>query len=872
MKHKLFVLVSCVLMASMLFSACAPAAPTAAPAQPTTAPTEAVAAPTATTAAPAEPTATTAAPAEPTATTAAEPTQAPAANAGWLDKIVFSAIADLEPAVAQLKAGTIDMYAVSNDDANVYEQVKADASLKYANVYGSSDQMLMNTVDCTSKGILNPFSNMAIREAMNWAIDRNYVVQEFLGGLGQPKFSPFTGAFPDAARNAAVFGAVATKYAYNLDKAKEVVDAEMAKMGATAGSDGKWQYKGKPVVVVSLIRTEDKRKEIGNYFADQLEKLGFTVDRQEKTRSEAAPIWQGEPTDCKFSVYTAGWISTSITRDEGLNFVQYNTGKVQGLPVMNAYQPSKELEAVEEPLFTNSFKTMDERAQLFQQAMDLSMKESWWGVWVVDISSYEPYSSKVSGAYDLAGGFATSQLLPYTLAKEGSKELHIAQSGILVQPWNPIQGSNWVDDGMVQHQTMDWGVIANPYTGLFMPKTVAKGDLTVKTGLPVSKTLDWVTLTTADEITVPDDAWADWDATNQKWITAAEKAKADPKFKLTANTKSVVTYKPELFQTKWHDGSNMSVADFVLYNIIVNFDLGKKESKLYDENYAATIETFLSHFKGWKITSTDPLTIETYDDQFALDAENNINSWYPSSVNYGQGAFENLAAAVMAEADGKLAFTTDKAQAKKVEWTSFISGPALDILSSYLDKAATSGDLPYANTMSQFIKPDEAKARYANLQTFFKAKKHMWLGTGPYMVDQVFPVEGSITLVPFPDYTGKPGEFSGFGAPMIATASVDGPTQLKAGDEGAFTVTVDNGDQPYPSDQIDAVTFTVFNAKGDQIGTGEGKMSAEGQYDITLPADITSKLEAGPSKLVVAVTSKAVSLPTFVTYEFVGVK
>ena len=66
--------------------------------------------------------------------------------------------------------------------------------------------------------------------------------------------------------------------------------------------------------------------------------------------------------------------------------------------------------------------------------------------------SFSPYNKDVQGAYDLAGGFASAQLFPYTLrfaGKEGG-EVKIAQSGILVQPWNPIAGSNWTDDAMIQ--------------------------------------------------------------------------------------------------------------------------------------------------------------------------------------------------------------------------------------------------------------------------------------------------------------------------------------------------------------------------------------------------------------------------------------
>ena len=70
---------------------------------------------------------------------------------GWLDKIIFSAIPDPEPAVAQIQAGAIDMYSAAIDEADVYEKVKADPNLSSAKIYGTSNQILFNTVPAPIK-------------------------------------------------------------------------------------------------------------------------------------------------------------------------------------------------------------------------------------------------------------------------------------------------------------------------------------------------------------------------------------------------------------------------------------------------------------------------------------------------------------------------------------------------------------------------------------------------------------------------------------------------------------------------------------------------------------------------------------------------
>ena len=389
----------------------------------------------------------------------------------------------------------------------------------------------------------------------------------------------------------------------------------------------------------------------------------------------------------------------------------------------------------------------------------------------------------------------------------------------------------------------------------------------------MAKSSDWVTLDFAKEIKVPADAWADWDPVAQKFITVAEKYGDKG---VTTKTKSTVVYKPELWNTTWHDGNKMTVADFV-FEMITTFDFGKDKSKVYNESLKSGVDTFLEHFKGVKIVSTDPLTIETYDDTFALDAELTVTDWfpgryYPSASTNGMIAWHDLAPALLAEQDGKLAMTTDKAQAAKIEWTSLLAGPAVEIEKTYLDKAIADKFLPYAPTMSQYVKPEEIDARYANLSKFYDAHKHFMIGTGPYFVDQVFPVEGNLTLSRYEPYLFPADQFAAFAAPKIATASVDGPTSVKAGEEASFDVTVDFNGEAYPSADIAKVSYILFDASNAVVSTGEGALTAEGMYQIVIPADVTAKLSEGASKISVVVSSKVVSIPSFVAYEFVVTK
>jgi len=787
-----------------------------------------------------------------------------------VDKVVFTAINQADEAVTQLQAGQIDVYAYTVSDPNLFATVKGDPKLSYTTSFGSYNEITFNPILTFTDGTLNPFGDPQVREAMNYLIDRDYISSEIFGGLAVPKYTNLNSAFADYARYIDVTRTIENQYAYNLDKANAIITERMTALGAVMGADGKWMNAdGKtPVTIIGIIRTEDKRKDIGDYLSNQLEKIGFVVDRQYKTRTEASPIWNGRAPaleDHGFNFYTGGWITTAISRDDGTNFDYFYT-ELGGTAPLNVAQKNDpayhnaDNTGCADKLWTNNFASMDERAQLFKTCLELSMKDSN-RIWVVDQISFSPMTANLAVTYDLAGGVAGAQLWPYTidLKDQDGGTVRWAQPGVLVDPWNPIAGTNWVYDSSVIRATEDTGTIANPYTGLALPSRIEKMDLVAKTGLPIGKTLDWVNLTFQDKIDVPADAWADWDATNQTFIPAGEGK--------TANVKVTVTYPTDMFTTvKWHDGSPLSVGDFVL-GMILTFDTAKPESAIYDEAQVATLDAYLSHFKGVKIESTSPLVISTYDDLYALDAENNVISWWP---NYGPipspGSWHALAAGILAETNKELAFSADKATTLSVEWMSYIAGPSLAILEKYVNQAATDNYIPYASFLGQYVTAEEATTRWANIKAWYLAHGSFWVGTGPFYLESVFPVEGSVTIARNPDYPDASDKWAGFAAPPIPVVDLTGPAEVAIGTAATFTVTVSFNNAPYAAADVDGVKFLVFGADGNLVTTGQATFVADGQYTIDLP---TTGMAAGSNKLEVAVTSKLVSIPAITNIQFV---
>lgn len=842
MKNKWFMVVSLIIAATMILSACA---------KPTAAPTEA-------------PVVTTevAATAAPTEAPTKEPTTR---HGGWFDDITFTVVST-DSVITQLQAGAIDIYADALSSADL-PAIK-EAGLDYATANGLYYDLMFNPAVFTDTTVLNPFSDRKIREAVNWLLDRDYINQEIFAGGALPKFFAITTQFPDYADLADVARKLESAYAYNPEKAKEVITAQMETMGATL-VDGKWNFSGKPVTLIFIIRpdSDGTRKPMGDYIANQFESIGFTVDRQYKKGSEASPIWIGsQPEEGQWNMYTAAWSATVLDRNQSNIFQEmYLPTSAQGIPVFLANVPDPEFQKLGDDLYNSKFTTMQERHDMMARAMELSLQDSF-QLFLIDGKSYIPYVKGLQVTYDLAAGVQGSQIWPVTLRwadKEGGS-LKWATQDLFGDPWNPIAGSNWAFDQAAIRATQSGDIMYDPYTGLVWPNRIEKAEVVATEGMPITKSSDWVDLKFEKEVAVPEDAWVDWDAKTQTFITAGAGT--------TAKAKVTYYYPADLFDTvKWHDGSPFSVADIVM-GTILTFDRANPDSKMYDEQAVPTFEVFKADFKGVRIASTDPLVVEYYTDTFQLDAELNVvlaTGW--PTYTFGEGAWDVMAIANLAEENGELSYSIDKATLKDpaIEQTSFIGGPSLEILAKYLDQATTDSYIPYAPTMSQYVTAEEAAARYANLKAWYAEHSHFWVGTGPYYLDKVYMTEKSLTLKSFADYPDLSDRWANYGAPKIADVTLDGPGQVKIGEEATYDVMVTYQDAPYPQAEIKQVKFLLYNAKNEIVQVAEATAVEDGHYTIVLPKEITSKLEAGSNKLEIAVVPSVVSVPTFASIQFV---
>ncbi len=781
---------------------------------------------------------------------------------GWMDNVVTIEESSSAAGISQLSTGHLDVFADTITQPDLYERIRDDEAIQYSESFGSYNELSFNPAGPVfpETGELNPFAVPRVREAMNWLIDRDYLAEEIFGGMALPRLFPITSAFPDYARMIEQVRELEVKYAHDFERAERIISEEMIELGAEM-VDGVWYFEGNPVVIRVLIRTEDERVEVGDYVADLLERIGFMTRRRYATAAEASPIWMsGNPEAGEFHVYTGGWVTTVVDRDQAPNWDFFYTPRGLGTPLWQAYQPSDEFDEVSRRLDTRDFSTMAEREELMARAMELGMEDSV-RLWLVDRLAVNPYRSDVELTADLAGGISGSWLWAYTARKtdEIGGELRVGLPSVMTEPWNPLDGSNWVFDMMMIRATADMGYQWDPYTGLHYPKKFESAHVSIEEGLPVDKTLDWVELEFVEGGNqVPGDAWADWDPVEQRFLTVDEKYPEG----ITSRRKITTVY-PEDFleKTYWHDGSKFSAGDIVWWFLnYYSFDRSAEESEFFDGAKVAEYESFMDHFRGFKITSQDPLTIEYYSDLYYLDAEWYIFSGYPY-YDQGPGAWHNMALGYLAEVEEETAFSSFKADQLDVERLNMIGGPSLDILEKHLDRALEENILPYSEVMSEFVTEEEVQERYQNLQAWYENKGHFWLGTGPYYVESVSPVAGILNLARNENYPYRADRWDIFVEPRVPEVDLTGPGAIMLGDEVVFELDISFDNEPYASDDLDSVLLLLFDENDNLVTSQRAVWQEAGNWQVIIDGDVTSELLTGSTTVEAVVTSKLVATP-----------
>src|SRR6266516_28057 len=236
-------------------------------------------------------------------------------KSAFVDTVRFIQYLDDNVALQEIKSGNLDTY-FSRIPLETVSDVKADPNLKVYDRIAGSFGLLLNPAPSKDNNSINPFQFRQVRFAMNYLVDREFVVDEILRGYGTSLAAPFGVYSPEYLNvldTIESFG-----FRYNPQFAQKMISDTLTKAGAT-NQGGKWFFKGNPINIKILIRSDDaQRLSMGELVASELQNAGFNVQREYGDLNKATLIVYGsDPRDFLWQVYTEAYAGTSA-------FVKYN--------------------------------------------------------------------------------------------------------------------------------------------------------------------------------------------------------------------------------------------------------------------------------------------------------------------------------------------------------------------------------------------------------------------------------------------------------------------------------------------------------------------------------------------------------------------
>jgi len=195
------------------------------------------------------------------------------AKGPYLDEITFVHYLDEQIAAKEVQAGNLQAY-FWRIPLEVADQMKQDPNVVVKESPGGFWALLLNPVK-TEK--FNPFSVKEVRYALNFLINRQFLVNEILRGYGASQVGVYGIYDPDYHVIADEIDALGIKY--NPELANQMINDAMTKAGAQKVG-GKWRMNNEPITINFFIRSDDPRRTaLGGAVTSGLENAGFTVEK-----------------------------------------------------------------------------------------------------------------------------------------------------------------------------------------------------------------------------------------------------------------------------------------------------------------------------------------------------------------------------------------------------------------------------------------------------------------------------------------------------------------------------------------------------------------------------------------------------------------
>lgn len=664
------------------------------------------------------------------------PCVAPHSNPGpSADRIEFSQNG-VDQAATSVRNGTLDFYQAGLKLAAA-EQIRNDPQVRSYRAPSGSIGLLLNPAPDPNG--LNPFSLLPVRQAMQYLVDRDFIANTIYGGNAVSQIAPISSLDYDYLT---IAGVIAQKRIHHdTDLALRMIAEAMQDAGATL-VDGKWNYNGQPIRIKFIIRTEDERREVGDSVRALLETAGFTVITNYQDFAAAiSTVQTSDPQVFDWHLYTEGWGKGSADRYDFAAINQFAAPWMANMPgwlIFGFWQyENSSLDEVGQKLFMGDFSSRQERDELYRRATEMALDESV-RIWLATTFSVFPASPQLNCVTEDIVSGPKSLLTLREAYIPGEDTLRVGHFWVWTERsvWNPVGGFGDVFSVDIWKNITDPALINDPFSGRPIP---FRASFQVETSG-----------TDSGKLAVPVEAVM-WNAVDDRW---------EPVPQGTQATSRVVFDLSEYFQSVWHNGGQITMAD-VLYNLSAMFDRVYDPDKSRVEFVLSTTQKpMLNVFRGFRIL--DDNRIEVYLDYWHFD-----EAYIASYANVLPLAFpwEIMAASdELVYGRKQAAYSQASAARYNVPWLSLAENRGAELVVRVLRGFQRDSYVPdgaFTVNGRTFATAQDALERYQATLDWFDQYNHLIISNGPFILARYDPPAQYAELRAFRDstYPFKPGDW-----------------------------------------------------------------------------------------------------------------
>lgn len=713
-------------------------------------------------------------------------------------------------------------------------------------------------VNVNGRDYFNPFGMQEIRYAMNFLINRKFIVDEILQGAGGVMFTMATPGQPGTYKyNLIPLGMGMTPEGDEQSALKSVNDA-MTKASNLPALKGRlvkgakwWMFDKEPVTVKFVIRVDDPgRSKEGEYISNQIEKAGIMVERLMWDRAKAGKVvYNGNPAKYEWSLYTEGWGAGAtrawwehIVAQMYANWFGYIPGGSN--PDFWNFKTPK-IDELTQKAYSGNFVTTDEYWNYALEGLKLGIEDSVRIYIAYQQNYYAAHKASFNDrfAYGLGDG---PNNWSFVTANTANKILRVtefsARGSLFMSAWDPIgpDGFSDVYSNVIAGPLYDAPAFESPVSALTTPLRATWKDVRSDVGRNGDGNV-------VGKIDVPSTALR-YNSNTQKWELIGTGVKS----------MSVGTY--NYIYGNYHNGMPVTLAAIMYANAFTEDWITKNgtDDRRYESTYESYLRPVQETFKGMVVNSDGSFT-NYFDYNFPPSIDRTAGWGVPGISVSAAGQ----PVAVSWDIDEALALLVTEGSKSGTVY-SFSSDPAyteVDVLSpscvaDIRAKLVEMRDNKYVPVyIKDYITPDEAIKYYEASIKWIDEHGHAYISNGPFYMNKYDPSNNFVELKANRD---KSYPFTGeYWANMFKTLMprIDNVDVLAITPKGMdVNVGITVSSVAYPqntSSMAKNADVSMILITPNKEYSFVANMIKDGYFESVIPGSVTENIESGTYTLLV---------------------